>query len=405
MTSATREKIGLSTAIIIGVNSIVGAGIFTTTSLLGSKIGPAGILTYLFSFMTIWFIAQSFARVAYLYPQEGSFYNYTKQWAGHTVGLLAGGAYLIGVLIAMGLLSKFLSQYIHYTLLSNISILHIGLAVFALLTALNLAGAKLSSIGQYILIFCTIYPLLLTTILCMSNINLDNLHPFMPYGFSSILAGTKVAVFGLFGFETITSLFNIIDNPSKNVSKAVQRALMIVGVIYLLFIGSILLGIPQQIFHDNPNITIPQALHQIFPQYTLLIQSISISIIFSIMGTIHAVMWGASELILSYMHLSRNATIKKMLVQKTINQKTTVLIASAVMLTAFLTIENLSIFFSLTDVCLLFAFITSITSLLFVKEEWKSGQNIITVLGLISALIIFTIALQTMMHNFIMWLK
>jgi len=404
MASATREKIGLWTAVIIGVNSVIGAGIFATTSLLGSKVGPAGILTYLFAFTAIWFIAQSFARVAYLYPQEGSFYNYTKQWGGHCLGLIAGGAYLLGVLTAMGLLSKVVSQYMH-NLAPSISAMHFGLFTILLLTALNLAGAAISKVGQYILIAFTLYPLFVTTILCLTNIDLANLTPFMPNGMSSVFAGTKVAVFGLFGFETITSLFNIVEKPEQNVPQALRRAMLIIGVIYLFFIGSILLGIPQAIFHNHPNITIPQALHLIFPNHFMLIQSVAFSIIFSIMGTIHAVMWGSSELILSYFSLSRSANIKNLLTKNIINQKTAVLIAGSVILTVFLTIENLSVFFSLTDVCLLFAFITSITSLLFVKEEWKSGQNYITILGLISALTIFTIALQTMINNLVMWLK
>jgi len=404
MASATREKIGLWTAVIIGVNSVIGAGIFATTSLLGSKVGPAGILTYLCAFTAIWFIAQSFARVAYLYPQAGSFYNYTKQWGGHSLGLIAGGAYLLGVLTAMGLLSKVVSQYMH-NLIPSISAMHFGLCTILLLTALNLAGAIISKVGQYILIAFTLYPLLVTTMLCLTNIDLANLTPFMPNGISSVLAGTKVAVFGLFGFETITSLFNIVEKPEQNVPQALRRAMLIIGVIYLFFIGSILLGIPQVIFHDHPNITIPQALNLIFPNHFMLIQSIAFSIVFSIMGTIHAVMWGSSELILSYFSLSHSTTVKNLLANNIINRKTAVLIAGLIILTVFLTIENLSVFFSLTDVCLLFAFITSITSLLFVKEEWKSGQNYITILGLISALTIFTIALQTMINNLVMWLK
>src|SRR5580704_13324979 len=109
MQSASTHKIGLWTAIIIGMNSIIGSGIFSLTSLLGSKVGPAGIITFAFAFAAVWFIAQSFARVAFLFPQEGSFYTYTKQWAGHSMGMLAASAYILGLLIAMGLLNTIAS--------------------------------------------------------------------------------------------------------------------------------------------------------------------------------------------------------------------------------------------------------------------------------------------------------
>ena len=195
MASSAHEKIGLWTAVIIGMNSVIGAGIFSTTSLLGSKIGPAGILTYIFAFLSVWFIAQSFARVAYLYPQEGSFYTYAKQWAGHSFGLFTAGIYIAGVLTAMGLLNTILSLYI-YNAWPLFSPLTWGLITITTLTALNLVGMVLSKIGQYILIALTLYPLVVTTALCMANFDIANLTPFMPNGFGSVLQGTKVAVFG-----------------------------------------------------------------------------------------------------------------------------------------------------------------------------------------------------------------
>jgi len=404
MVSSSREKIGLWTAVIIGINTMIGAGIFGTTSLLGSKIGPAGIIAYVIAFTCVWFIAQSFARVAYLFPQEGSFYNYAKQWGGHKLGLAAAGAYICGLLTAMGLLNTIASKYIH-DLIPSITSTHWGLITLSALVALNLAGAVLSKVGQYILIALTLYPLVVTTALCLTNIDVANLTPFMPYGIGSVVAGTKVALFGLFGFESVASLFNIVEQPEKSVPKALRISLLLVGIIYLLFIGSILLGIPQIIFQNNPNISIPQILMIVFPKHTILAQSVGISIIFAIMGTIHAVIWASSEFLLSYLKFIHSKPLQKMIATHAITHKTTVLLASGIILTAFLSIENLSVFFSITNVCLLFAFIASIASLLFIKQEWKSGQNYITLIGLISAFAIFAIALQTLMDNLMTWLK
>ena len=92
MSTSNNQKIGVVTATIIGMNAMIGAGIFAVPATLASCVGPAGILTYVFVIIAVWFMAQSLARVAQLYPQEGSFYTYTKQWAGHVGGLIAGFA-------------------------------------------------------------------------------------------------------------------------------------------------------------------------------------------------------------------------------------------------------------------------------------------------------------------------
>lgn len=396
MSQAISEKIDLRTAVIIGINTIVGAGIFSTTSLLGSKIGPAGIVTFLLACIAVWFIAQSFARVAYLYPQEGSIYNYSKQWAGHKFAIFTAFSYIMGILTAMGLLVKIASQYLH-DLVPTFGATAWSLIIISILLMLNIAGAKLSKIGQYILIVATMYPLVITTLLCALNIDFANLTPFMPGGFSSVISGTKVAIFGFFGFEGIASLFRIMENPQESVPKALRITLVCVSVIYLIFIGSILLGIPQEIFINNPNISIPQALMIIYPHHSYLVQSIGISIIFSIIATVHAVIWTGSEFLLSITKSIKNRSIQNLLTNNFINQKSMVILSCSIITLACILVKNLSLFFSLADIFLLFAYISSITTLLFIKQEWKSGQNYMTLVGLICAGTIFGIALQTLL--------
>lgn len=396
------EKIGIKTAIIIGMNAMIGAGIFSITSLLGSKVGPAGILTYIFAFTAVWFIAQSFARIAYLYPQEGSFYTYAKQFGGHTLGVLSAGSYLIGLLIAMGLLCKICGIYMQ-EFIPTASANNLGLAILISLVMLNMAGVTMSKISQYILIALTLYPLIMTSALCLSKINLANLTPFMPYGPISIIMGTKVAIFGLFGFESIASLFNVMENPEKSVPQALRYAMICVGIIYLTFIGSILLAIPQSLFAAHPNITVPQALDLLFPSYPTLTRSVGISILFAIMGTVHAMIWASSQLMVSYLKFLKLPIVMRAVQQNMITQRFCVFLAGTILLVAFLSIENLAIFFSLADVCIIFSFITAIIPLLSLKNEWLSGQNYMTLVGLASALIIFSVALEALIKNLITW--
>jgi len=112
MAQAAPLKIGVVTATIIGMNAMIGAGIFTAPATIGSYVGPAGIIAYLFVIIAVWFIAQTLARVASRFPEEGSFYAYAKQWGGHIVGAIAAYSYLIGLLIAMGLLAQVSGGYL-----------------------------------------------------------------------------------------------------------------------------------------------------------------------------------------------------------------------------------------------------------------------------------------------------
>ena len=396
MSTEKSQKIGVKTATIVGMNAIIGAGIFSMTCSLASGVGPAGILSYLFAFFTVWFIAQTIARAAYLWPQEGSFYIYTKQWAGHTVGLLSAGAYIFGFLIAMALLCKIAGVYLH-GVLPTYSATSLGLTVLFILIVLNIMGMALSKIGQYILITFTVFSLLATTVLCLTKIDLSNLTPFMPQGPFSILQGARIAIFGLFGFECVTSLVNIVENAEKNVPKALQYSLVSAGILYLFFISSIILSVPLIIFTSNEHVTIAQALHTLFPQSNFILHLITFSILSAIIGTIHSMIWSGSELVVSFSKIIKKESPSMPI----INQKVGVLFCGLIMFICFTTITNIDLFFTLTAIGLMFAFITAMTSLLYQPKEWKSGQNIKTILGLITAFIILGISIQRLIEGII----
>jgi len=398
MSHEKSHKISLETATIIGMNAMIGAGIFSMTSALSSGAGPACIISYIFAFFAVWFIAQSIARAAQIWPEEGGFYIYTRQWAGHTVGMIAAGSYICGFTIAMALLCRVAGEYLQ-NIFPFLSSEFLGLITLLALVLLNLMGAVLSQLGQHLLIVCTVFSLLSTTVLCLTKINIANLTPFMPYGPFSVIEGTRIAIFGLFGFECITSLFNIVKKPEKNVPKALQYSLFFVGIIYLSFICSIILAIPLSVFMSNENVTIPQALHILFPESNFILHLITISILSAIIGTIHSMIWSGSELMFSYFKFMKSNRIKNLIENKFITQKTMVITCGLMMMTCFLTITHKDFFFTLTDIGLIFPFITTMIALLFRPSEWKSGQIIKTILGLITAFIIFGISIQKLIEG------
>jgi len=394
------HKIGVGTATIVGMNAMIGAGIFGITSLLASKVGAAGILTYLFAFIAVWFIAQSIARAAYLWPEEGSFYIYARQWGGHKMGLAAAGTYFIGFLFAMTLLCKTIGEYLH-NIFPTISAQSLGIITLLSLVILNMMGVVLSKVGQYILIGCTLFPLFATTILCFSKFNIANLTPFMPHGVFSIFEGTRIAIFGLFGFESVTALFNVVENPEKNLPKALQYSLFLVGMIYFFFIFSIIVSVPLSIFTANENVTIPQALQILFPNYIFILHLINFAIISAMVGTVHSMIWAGSELLFSFGKITRSQHIQKLFKKNIITQRTAVLICGLIILSFFNVIHNKDLFFTLTNIGLIFTYSTAMISLLFQPAEWKSGQNIKTILGLVTASIIFMVSIHKLIHAII----
>lgn len=389
MTHGPSQKIGLLTATIVGMNAMIGAGIFTIPSALAGHAGPASILTFTFVAFAVWCMAQSIARVAQLFPQEGSFYAYVRPWGGHGIGLLAAACYLVGITIAMGLLTHSAGEHlIRYFPSSSAQFL--GGSCLIGLTFLNLFGVSLSSISQQILIILTVFPLLATTILCFTKASFSNLIPFAPYGMKSIFEQTRTVAFSFFGFESIASLFTIIRNPQKNLPRAISYSLLTVAGLYLLFVISLILAVPLTYFSEYPG-PVANALIQVFPGKDWVIECIHVSSLFAILGTLHSMIWASGALMLSFFKKIRSCSTQQLLVCGAINKQSTTLLIGGFIFGSFYLLTN-TLFFSLTALFLITSYVLAMITLLTIRSEWKSGRNIITLTGITTAILIFYFA-------------
>jgi len=397
MAQTNSGKIGLFTATITGMNAMIGSGIFVAPAMLASNVGPAGILTYVFVIFSVWLIAQSIARVAEMFPTEGSFYTYAKQWGGHIVGLFAGLSYIIGLSVAMGLLCAYAGRHLAH-FFPGVSDYTLGLLALSALVILNIFGAVLSQLGQQILICCTVFPLITIIVMCFSKADTSLLTPFAPYGIKGVLSASRIAIFGFFGFESAASLFNIVKNPKRNVPRALTYSLLLVGSLYLLFITAIVLAVPLSLF-VSPTTPISETLAHVFPNTPWLITVIHVSILSAILGTIHSVIWGCSNLFFSLIKKIKSPAIKKLVDTKKITNKTSVLLVGLCMLISYSTISNVNLFFSFAYIFLVIAYVSAMIPLLTIKKEWTSGRNIMTVLGIVTATVILLFTLQDLFQS------
>jgi APA family basic amino acid/polyamine antiporter len=393
MSTGPSDKIGVSTATIVGMNAMIGAGIFALPTMLATNVGPAGILSLAFVAGAVWFMAQSFARVAQLYPQEGSFYTYARQWGGHYAGIAASGSYIIGLLIAMGLLAHSAGDHLAHSF-PMYSATSWGMITLGSLTLLNMLGVSLSELGQQVLIVCTVFPLIGTTVMCLTKANIANLTPFAPKGFMSILDATRFAAFGFFGFESSASLFSIIKEPEKNLPKALTYSLIAVATLYLAFVVALILAVPLHLFAQYPG-PVANSLAQVFPNQPWVLTCIHISSLSAILGTLHSMIWASGTLLLSFIKKLRTQSTQKLVAHGILNSTTSVLLIGLGIYTSFATLKN-TMFFNFTALFLLIAYTLSMATLLTLKEEWESGQNYITLAGFACAGLIAYFAITDM---------
>lgn len=386
------SKIGVITATIIGMNAMIGAGIFSTPSKLLSFVGPAGILTYSFVVLAVWCMASSFGRLGYLFPAEGSFYAYARQWGGHSIGLIASGSYLLGVIIGMGLLLQLAGIYLH-DYLPTASPYALGILALMLLVLVTMVGGRATRALQIITLCCTTLPILIITAMCLSKASLANLTPFAPYGFGHVLRATQAVIFGFFGFESVASLFAIVENPRRTVPRALGYAILLVSSIYFLFIFSIMLAVPSTSIAD-PTVPLSHLLTDLFPAQTWLIGALHFSITASFLSVLNAMLFATSNLFTSLL-----ATIGKQTRSLLPHRNFATLIMGLLIATSYSILHDIDLFFNFTALFVIAAYILALISLFTVRQSlWQTVQ---TITGLGTAAVIIFFAVEGILGRFL----
>jgi basic amino acid/polyamine antiporter, APA family len=379
-TTHQSKKLSLSMATSIGVKAIIGVGLFTAPVKLQIAAGPAGIITYALVSIAALFMALAIARVAQLYPEKGAFYTYAKAWGGHVWGVIATLSYMIGLVIALGLLAFFAGLWLH-NYIPFIGPTNLSLILIFLIVMTHLAGAQMAKTGQKILLILTYIPIILITLLCLFKADTNNLIPFFPYGWQSIFTAVPVVIFGFFGFEAIPSLFTDIEKPERNVPLAIIWTMLLVGLTYIVFTGSIFIGLPREFFVDAQT-PLSGALLQLYPNFTWLVTLIDWAIIITVIGVLHAMTWSLSALALDTSNLIAPRI--------ELSKKNALIIIGIFTALSCLIFQNaIDLMFSLVSLNIVFAYATAMIVLLLQPKGRSLYQIIIALLGLSTAILIF----------------
>lgn len=379
-------KIGTTVATLIGINAMIGAGIMALPSLIAHTAGPAGVYSFILSTISALLLGLSLARLAIVHPGKGWNYLYPSLWGGHLCGMFSATCYLSGIVIAMGFLVQQAGVWLHpFFPMFSISVL--GLLLLVLLALLVLAGANVSTWGQYIIAGCVVVPLVITSVFCWSQFSAANLTPFMPFGVRSIFSAAAIVLFSFLGFESISSLYSSLKNPTTTIVRATIFSIIIVGCVYLLFTAGILFSVPMSGFVEGINEPLSSVLYRIFPHYAFLPIFILVSGLFAIIGTLHSMIWSVSVLFFDVLSRARGNFIKKLLNNNVITQTRIVLFTSLCIAISSRSVQG-EFLVSIAVILVIVSFLLSLAFLLFQKKEWKSGHNIITFGAFISGLIL-----------------
>lgn len=237
-----KDKFGLWSIVLLGINGIIGTGIFLLPNRAYALMGPSSLLILLFDAFLAGCLALCFAEVAGFFSRNGGPYLYAKaafgDFVGYEVGVLklvvtiiAWAAMAVGFATALGAAFPFFAGD---TMKSLIAAVLIGG-----LTIMNIAGVKISKILNNIMTISKLVPLCVFIAVGLFFVNGSNFTPFVPTHMADgAFANAAITMFFAYtGFEAIAVAAEDFKDPKKDLPRGIILTMIIVTIIYMLVVG------------------------------------------------------------------------------------------------------------------------------------------------------------------------
>jgi APA family basic amino acid/polyamine antiporter len=261
------NALGAFSLTLLGVASVVGAGIFVVTGDAAAHYaGPAVLISFVLAGIVAGLTALCYAELASMIPAAGSTYSYAFAAFGPFVGWFIGWDLLLEYLFAASTVAVGWSGYL-VSLMESFGV-HIphalaaaplgddpgivnlpAIAVMLLTSAALWLGTRESAIANNSMVLLKLSILLLVVVVGIFYITSSNLKPFLPastggfgdFGWTGILRGAGIVFFAYIGFDAVSTAAAEARNPKRTVPIGLIGTVLIATVIYVA-VGFVLTG-------------------------------------------------------------------------------------------------------------------------------------------------------------------
>nr|WP_306255667.1 APC family permease [Mycobacterium paragordonae] len=286
------NKLGFWSIVMLGINAVIGAGIFLTPGAVIKLAGPLAPLAYVLAGLFAGIMAVVFATAARYVRTNGASYAYTTAAFGQRIGIYVGVTHAIVASIAWGVLaSLFVSTLLrvvfpqqHWDRDTNLfSVKTLTFLLFiGVLLIINLFGNRVIKWANGISTVGKVFALSVFVggglwVIVTQHVNnyatADDpgvyqpapyaLFGFIPLGQSTltgVVLATVAALYAFTGFESIANAAEEMDEPDRNLPRAIPLAILAVGTVYVLAVTVAMLLGSNQIVQSTATVKLAAAI-------------------------------------------------------------------------------------------------------------------------------------------------
>ncbi|MBT2506402.1 amino acid permease [Streptomyces sp. ISL-98] len=238
MTQEMRRTLGVFDAVVIGLGSMVGAGIFVALAPAAKAAGSGELLLAGLALAAVvaYCNAMASARLAALYPASGGTYVYGRERLGPFWGYLAGWGFVVGKTASCAAMALTVGAYAWPGQTHAVAV-----AAVVALTAVNYGGVQKSTWLTRAIVAVVLAVLAAVVVVCVAGADGPSVGSgARGSGIGGVLQAAGLLFFAFAGYARIATLGEEVRDPARTIPRAVPLALGIALAVYACVAGAVL---------------------------------------------------------------------------------------------------------------------------------------------------------------------
>jgi len=230
-TGHLQRRLGLFDAVVIGLGSMLGAGIFAALAPAAAAAGSGLLIALAAAALVAYCNATSSARLAARYPASGGTYVYGRERLGDFWGYLAGWGFIVGKTASCAAMALTVGLYAWPAYAHPVAV-----AAVVLLTAVNYVGVQKSAWLTRAVVAVVLAVLAAVITACLTSSAADAARLGHPGDTTAggVLQAAGLLFFAFAGYARIATLGEEIRDPARTIPRAIGLALAIALAVYAL---------------------------------------------------------------------------------------------------------------------------------------------------------------------------
>ena len=244
------RRLGTSDALVIGLGSMMGAGVFAAFGPAARAAGAGLLIGLMLAAAIAYCNATASAQLAAVSPTSGGPYTYGRERLGPWWGFAAGWGFLIGKTASCAAMALTVASYALPGPWWAQRI--VAVAAVVVLTALNYRGITKTATLARILVACTLIALAAVVIgIAIGGVRLSNLSGAGSWSSTTVygvLQSAGLLFFAFAGYARIATMGEEVRDPARAIPKAIMFALAIAVAVYLVVgVAALLAAGPERL--------------------------------------------------------------------------------------------------------------------------------------------------------------